>query len=113
MATSNIRNAVWLLTIDPWIADDTVRNQTVPDEKDCNCPERCSDEAGTLIGPIPADGLTDPGRKKCPGDAEDGRENEPARLVRPRRNDPGDDPGHETDQNNPKQSGHGRTLAFV
>src|SRR5262249_25130264 len=96
-----------LITIDPGITDDAVRNQAIPDEKDRNCAEGCRDEAGALIGPVPADGLTDPGRKKCPGDAEGGGENEAGRLVRPGRNHPGDDPSDEADQDNPKQSGHG------
>ena len=52
---------VCLLTIDPGIADDPVRDQAVPDEEDRNRAERRRDEAGALIGPIPANGLTNPG----------------------------------------------------
>jgi hypothetical protein len=60
LGLASAEHVIWLLTIDPWVADDPVRNQAIPDKEDRNRTERCGDEASTLIGSIPADGLTDP-----------------------------------------------------
>jgi len=60
LGLASAEHVIWLLTIDPWVTDDTVRNQAIPDEEDRNRTERRGDEASTLIGSIPADGLTNP-----------------------------------------------------
>jgi hypothetical protein len=60
LGLASAEDVIWLLTIDSWIADDAVRNQAIPDEEDRNGTERRGDESSTLIGSIPADGLTDP-----------------------------------------------------
>ena len=56
-------------------------HEPVPDEQHDDRPERRGDEAGALIRPVPADGLADEGRDERAGDAEQGRQDEPGRVV--------------------------------
>src|SRR6185312_12630011 len=74
----------------------------VPNEQDNDCADGGSNQAGTLIQPIPADGLTDEGCDEGPHDAEDGGQNKPAGIGRPGRRPSGNNPGDESDEDDPE-----------
>src|SRR5215470_5588576 len=52
------------------IVDDPVCDQAVPYEQDDQRTNNRSDEAGTLVGTVPADQLAEPGRKERAGHSE-------------------------------------------
>src|SRR5215472_17281149 len=52
------------------------------------------------------DRLANPGRQERPGDAEDRRQDEAARIIRSRRQNPRDDAGNETDDDDPDDAAH-------
>src|SRR6202790_1610044 len=72
-----------------------------PDDQEDHRADDGADEAGPLPGLIPADLLAEPGGDKRADDAEDGGENEPARLVRPADEQLGNNAGAETDKAGP------------
>jgi hypothetical protein len=84
-----------------WIAHNVVDHQSVPNEQHEQRADGRADKAGTLVEPIPTDGLTDEGGEESAGDAEQRRQDEAARLVRPGREETRDDAGDEPDRNDP------------
>jgi 3-hydroxybutyryl-CoA dehydratase len=83
------------------VADCPARHQPVPDEQHQQCAQRRGDKAGALVGAIPADGLADEGGQERPGDPQNDRQDEAARLVRARRKQAGDDAGDKSHDENP------------
>jgi hypothetical protein len=59
-----------------------MRHQAVPDEQHEDGADRRSEQSRALVRPVPADRLTDEGGDEGAGDAEQGRQNEPGRIVR-------------------------------
>src|SRR5262252_2068958 len=68
------------------IPNDAMDHEPVPDEQHDERAERRGDETGTLIGPVPADGLADKGGDEGAGDTQRSGQDEAFRLVRTRRN---------------------------
>ena len=66
--------------------------------------------SGALIGPVPADRLTDKGREKRAGNAEHGSENETLRIVRTGREKARDDPCNQPNNDDPQ---HGRLRVHL
>jgi hypothetical protein len=75
----------------------------VPDNQNDNCANRRTYKARALIRSIPADALTDPGSNEPTGDTKRGREDEPARVIRPRQEKSRDETSDEADQNDPNK----------
>src|SRR4051812_18669651 len=89
------------------VRDGAARDQPVPDEQHHQRADGRGDEAGALIRTVMADGLADPGRQKCAGDAEDRGQDKSGRVVRARRQHPRDDPGDKADDDDPEYAAHG------
>src|SRR4029077_3044089 len=83
------------------VGDLVGRHQPVPDEQHHKRADHGADQAGALIGPIPADRLADEGCDERANDAEHGGEDEARRIVRSRRQKTRDDAGNETDDDDP------------
>src|SRR4051812_7262172 len=81
-------------------------DEPVPDEQDGKRPEGRGDEAGTLVQPIPAEGLADEGRQKGTCDSKHGGQNETARTVRSWRKHSRNDAGNEADHDDPDEARH-------
>ena len=69
----------------------------MPDEQDDERTNNGANQARALIGPVPADRLTDEGGDESAGDAEHRRENEPGWIVWSGRQQARDDAGDKTD----------------
>jgi hypothetical protein len=89
-----------------------VHHQSVPNEQRKQRADGRADQAGTLVEPIPTDGLTDEGGEESAGDAEQRRQDEAARLVRPGREETRDDAGDEPDHDDPDDVRHHNLLRF-
>src|SRR4051812_30836019 len=61
-----------------WIAHNVVDHQSVPNEQHEQRADGRADQAGTLVEPIPSDGLTDEGGEESADDAEQRRQDEAA-----------------------------------
>src|SRR5690349_21245178 len=83
------------------IADHAAGDQTVPDEQHDQRADRRGDEACTLLRTIVTDGLANPGRQERAHDPEHGRQDEAARIVRPRRKKPRENARDKADDDNP------------
>src|SRR5580693_7132612 len=81
-------------------------HQPVPDEQHDQRADRRGDEARALVRTIMADGLADPGGEKRADDAEHGGEDEAARIVGARREQPRDDAGDKADNDDPDDAAH-------
>ena len=88
------------------VGDDAMSHQPIPDEQDEHRADRRADEAGALVGPVPADRLPDEGCEKSAGDSEHGREDETFRIVRAGRKKARDDARDEADQDDPDEARH-------
>jgi hypothetical protein len=73
----------------------------VPDEQHNHCSDGGSDQAGTLIGSVPADGLPDEGGDKRADNTENDSKDEPTGIVRPGRQPAGNESCNETDKDDP------------
>jgi hypothetical protein len=89
-----------------WIAHNVVDDQSVPDEQHDQRADAGADQAGALVEPVPSDGLTDEGGEESARDPEQCRQDETARLVRPRRQEASDDAGDEPDDDDPDDVRH-------
>ena len=58
-------------------------NEPVPDEQNEDCADGRADKARTLIGAVPPDRLTEPGRKECARNTKDGGEYNPEGVFGP------------------------------
>jgi len=73
----------------------------MPDKQDDERADDGADQARALIGPIPADRLTDEGGDESVGNAEQRRENKTGWIVWSGRQQARDDAGDETDDDHP------------
>ena len=83
-----------------------MNDEPVPDEQDDKRPDGRGDEAGTLVEPIPAEGLADEGRQKSTCDSKHGGQDETAWIVRSWRKQSRNDAGNEADDDNPDEARH-------
>src|SRR5262249_55720335 len=88
------------------ITDDAVDDEPVPYEQDDQRAHRGGDEAGALVGPVPAEGLAQKRGEERAHDSKHGRQNETAWIVRTRRQDARDDAGDKSDEDDPENA-HG------
>src|SRR5215510_2875729 len=113
--TVPVRSAAWRpcggIGVCARVGNGAVNDEPVPDEQDGERTEGRGDEAGTLVEPIPAEGLADESRQKGTCDSKHGGQNETARIVRSRRKQPRNDAGHEADHDDPDEARHGNLLA--
>src|SRR5262249_36178867 len=88
------------------ITDDSADDQAVPDEQHDERADRCGDESRTLVRPIPAGCLPDERRQKGTDNPEYGGEDEAGWIVRPGRQETGDETGDESDNDDPDEARH-------
>src|ERR1700722_12803225 len=102
------RNDVYLLKSPVELLDHAPRHQAVPDEQNHECADRGGDETGALARAVVADGLADKRGEKRAGDAEYGGEDETARIVGARREQPREKAGEKPEKNYPDDPPHTR-----
>src|SRR6516162_2354015 len=66
-----------------WIPNHVVSDEPVPDEQYEQRTDSRANEAGTLVDPVPADGLADESGEERAGDPQEGRQDEPRGVVLP------------------------------
>ena len=76
----------------------------MPDEEHDERTNDSADQAGALIGPVPADRLPDQCRDERAGNAEEGGENKSRWVVWSRRQKARDDSGDKADDDHPEYS---------
>jgi hypothetical protein len=64
--------------------DHTLRDQAVPNHENNGSTKGRTDQTGSLIGPIPAEALANPGRNECARNPKRGRQYEALGIIRSR-----------------------------
>jgi hypothetical protein len=75
----------------------------VPDKQDDQSSYRGANQTGALVNSIPANCLTQIGCHEGARDPQNGRENEPGRIIGTGRERAGDQPRYEPDDDDPKE----------
>src|SRR6476620_9127647 len=94
-------SVVSIMWSSPGIGYDPRGDEPVPDKQDQQCADGSPDKARTLVWPIPANRLADPGREECATNAENRGQDEARGIVRSRRETARNNSRHKADQNNP------------
>src|SRR5262249_21962959 len=81
-------------------------NKSVPDEENHKCPDSRGDKAGSLLGTVMADCLSDEGCEQRTYNAKHGCENKSGRIVRTWREQARYDARDEADHDNPNKTAH-------
>lgn len=95
------------------VADDMVDDKPVPDEQDDHGADSRADKTGSLIEPVPADGLANKGGNECADNLQNSCKNKTSRAIRSRRYKTRDEAGDEPDHNDPDNVRHGGVLVVV
>src|SRR5262249_59485504 len=80
--------------------------ERVPDKQHDHRTDGSADETGTLIEPVPADGLADEGGEESAGDPQHRGQEETLRIVWARREQARDQASDEADHDDPDEARH-------
>ena len=93
-------------TCDARVTDNPLDCEAVPHEKHNQRADCRTDRTRTLIRPIPADALAEPGRNECACNAKRDRDDKALRVIGAGQKKSGDDTGDEADDQDPKKTAH-------